>query len=113
EVGPDPAIRITPAQLVKEYASNPEAADAKYKGKQLFVEGVVDHVVDKSDIIYAIVEGAVQKDGHPVEVAIGFTGLYQLKQGANVKKGDRIRAKGRCAGFFLGDLTIWYSRPVK
>src|SRR5262245_34163805 len=40
-IGPDPAIPVTADQLTEAYAADTKAADAKYKGKWVFVEGVV------------------------------------------------------------------------
>jgi hypothetical protein len=60
ETGPSPAIRVSARQLAKEYAADAQAADKKYRGKYLLVEGeVADKQLDKTEFttVYLTGEG--------------------------------------------------------
>ncbi len=44
DIGPDPAVAVTAEQLTADFAKDAKAAEDKYKGKQLIVEGIVKRV---------------------------------------------------------------------
>jgi hypothetical protein len=44
-----PPVLVEQTDLVREYAENPVAADAKYKGKRLRVSGVISEIGRRSD----------------------------------------------------------------
>lgn len=91
------ALTISAVALIREYDSNEIAADQRYKGKKLVVEGVVDDIgKDVLDTMYVTLAGpedsfrSVQcffSDGHENTLA-------------QLGRGQYLRAIGRCDGVF-------------
>lgn len=109
-IGPDPSIPVTADQLTEAYAKDTEAADAKYKGKWVFVEGVVLELrPDEGSVILA---GAGKKDGKALRVSASYPD-NRKKDFAILKKGDTAKIKGACDGEFLGSITLSSAGLVK
>ncbi|AYN26711.1 hypothetical protein D8682_06740 [Buttiauxella sp. 3AFRM03] len=85
-------IYVTPEQIFADYASNELAADEKYKGESLAIEGVVN----------AVKSGVNGKPYVVLKVA-GFNKPYlqfvdtETDKLMNIKKGEKIAA--RCIGY--------------
>jgi hypothetical protein len=109
-IGPDPAIPVTADQLTEAYAADTKAADAKYKGKWVFVEGVVLEL--RPDEASVILAGAGKKDGNSLRVSASYPD-NRKKDFAALKKGDTAKIKGECGGEFLGSITLTSAGLVK
>lgn len=109
-IGPDPAIPVTADQLTEAYAKDTKAADAKYKGKWLFVEGVVLEL--RPNEASVILAGTGKKDGKALRVSASYPD-NRKQDFATLKKGDTARIKGECDGEFLGSITLNSAGLVK
>jgi hypothetical protein len=109
-IGPDPAIPVTADELTEAYAKDAKAADGKYKGKWLFVEGVVLEL--RPDETSVILAGAGKKDGKALRVWASYPD-NRKKHFAALKKGDTANIKGACGGEFLGSITLTFAGLVK
>ncbi|HKB38765.1 MAG TPA: hypothetical protein VKD72_20145 [Gemmataceae bacterium] len=109
-IGPDPAIPVTADQLTEAYAADTKAADAKYKGKWVFVEGVVLEL--RPDEASVILAGAGKKDGKSLRVSASYPD-NRKKDFAALKKGDQAKIKGECGGEVLGSITLTSAVLVK
>jgi hypothetical protein len=109
-IGPDPAIPVTADELTEAYAKDTKAADGKYKGKWVFVEGVVLELrPDEGSVILA---GTGKKDGKALRVSASYPD-NRKKDFAALKKGDTAKIKGECGGEFLGSITLTSAGLVK
>jgi hypothetical protein len=110
EVGPDPTIVVTAAQLTKDYAAGKEAARGKYSDeKPVLVEGVVFETSAKDEPTI-ILEGFDEKAPKPVRVEAHFdkidrAGLPPEK----VKKGDKVKIKG-LAELYRGEGSVYLDK---
>jgi hypothetical protein len=112
-IGPDPAIAVTADRLTEDYARDAKAADARYKDKWLLVEGVVAELKDaKSGADSVIFEGAAEKDGKKLHIKAAYP-ADRKPDFAALKKGDKVKIKGECAGEFLGTISLSYTVLVK
>jgi uncharacterized protein (TIGR03067 family) len=109
-IGPDPAIAVTADQLTEAYAADTKAADAKYKDKWVFVEGVVLEL--RPEEASVILAGAGKKDGKALRVSASYPD-NRKKDFATLKKGDKAKIKGECGGEFLGSITLSSAGLVK
>ncbi len=90
--------KISAYQLFKEYESNVIAADQKYKGKILEVDGIVREIgKDFQGSLYLVLTGA---DIQIIGVQCYFSTAHANAL-ALVRKGERITVKGKCSGYFL------------
>jgi uncharacterized protein (DUF1330 family) len=87
--------------LAKEYEADPKAADLKYKGKWLLVEGKVsDVVLGYADDVTVVLRG-FNKD--PKKAILGHSARCHLNKddtarAANLTKGQKVTVKGECNG---------------
>jgi hypothetical protein len=109
-IGPDPSIPVTADQLTEAYAADTKAADAKYKGKWLLVEGVVLEL--RADEASVILAGAGKKDGNPLRVSASYPDNRKTDF-ATLKKGDRAKVKGQCDGESVGLITLTSAALVR
>lgn len=96
-VGADPTVAITAEELAKEFAANPEAAQGKYMGKALSIQGVITSV-------------RVQDETAPFGwFALAGTGTHSIvceyhsghpgkQQFAGLRAGQKVKVKGLCMG---------------
>lgn len=91
-IGPDPAVSVRASELAGAYAVDAAAADGKYKGKQLVIDGVVQSVSDPSFEPATVVLGG-EKDDTKVRIEAKFSGQYLRDQAAKLKKGDKVMLK--------------------
>jgi hypothetical protein len=95
EAGPDTALAVTAEQLVKEFMDDRDAAEKKYKDRQVIVAGeVIDlresQTADMLTTHYKMfLKGADSKEGKPVPVEV-----YMEKEDfGRVKKGQQVKVK--------------------
>ncbi len=100
ESGPDPAVGVPAAQLAGDFAAGRDRVRDKYNDKWLLVEGTVQETTEK-DPPTVILEGTDGKAAGGVRVVARFD-AYRAAEPARVKKGDRIKLKGKGA-LFLDD----------
>jgi len=114
EVGPDPAINVSAVQLTREYAEDEKAADAKYKGKQLNVEGVVAVESEAAGLKPLLVAGFDEGANKPFRVLASYTPQF-AERFAAYRKGDKIILKGECTGsssiIYANSIFISEARP--
>jgi hypothetical protein len=94
----DGSIKISAVNLYKEYIDNPVAADEKFKGRMLKVDGTVSLITQETDgRISIMLEG---------DVINGFIFCYfpdsQSGNISRIKKGEYKTIKGRCTGKQVG-----------
>lgn len=94
----DGTIRITAKNLFKEYLDNPVAADEKFKGKTLKVEGTVSSIDKGTDgRICVMLE---------TDELIGYIFCYfpdsESKDVAKINRGNYRTIKGKCTGKLVG-----------
>jgi hypothetical protein len=94
----DGSIKVSAVRLYKEYIDNPVAADEKFKGRMLKVDGTVSLITQETDgRISIMLEG---------DVINGFIFCYfpdsQSDKIAKISKGDYKTIKGRCTGKLVG-----------
>jgi hypothetical protein len=91
DVGPDPAVVVSAAQITKEYADNKQIASDKYSRKQLLVEGVVFSAdAAKRTLVLEGFDAAAAKPVR-VEATLEYARAPAL---GSVKKGDKVTIKG-------------------
>jgi hypothetical protein len=100
EAGPDPAKEFPAARLAGEFAAGRDKFRNDYNDKWLLVEGTVQETTAK-DTPTVILEGTDGKAAGAVRVVARFD-TYRAAEPARVKKGDRIKLKGKAA-LFLDD----------
>jgi hypothetical protein len=94
-----PELTVTADQMEKDYASDKEAADKKYKDKVVRMTGVMDkeHGEKFTDVAFKV-------DGE-ILISADVTEKYQ-DQARAVKDGQPITVEGNCSGFIkLGVLS--------
>jgi uncharacterized protein (DUF1330 family) len=89
-----PSIRISAKQLYADYEANGVAADQKYKGRILEVNGTID-TIDKDimDTIFVTLKG----DEYIGYVQCMFSKEY-AGRAASLRKGQTVTIKGKCDG---------------
>jgi hypothetical protein len=97
------ATKVTAEDLIAAYDDNEVAADKKYKGKWVKVTGIVGEI--KKDIlndVYVTIGTGKQFEFPVVQcfVAKGMT-----DDAADLKKGQKITAKGRVDGLMMNVLV--------
>ena len=87
-----PDVTVTTKKILKEFEGNEAAADAKYKGKTLKVDGIVDKVDTEmfDDEKYIVQIGG----GGKFEVFTVNCNGQSSKAVAKIKKGDKITVVG-------------------
>lgn len=85
-------------EIVQDYADNAIAADVKYKGKQLTIEGTItDFGIDDSDGIPEVYLGS----GTILEAVHCTFPKSAIDQLSKLKKGQQLRIKGILLGFSI------------
>jgi len=91
------SISITAEELYKDYEDNEVAADQKYKTRVLEVSGTVESIgkdiLDEMYVTLKVGEYSI------MTIQCYFSGTYKNAL-AQLKKGQRIKLKGRCDGKF-------------
>jgi hypothetical protein len=84
--------------IVQDYTDNAIAADVKYKGKELTIEGTIaDFGIDDSDGTPAIYLGS----GGILEAVHCMFPKSAINQLSKLKKGQQLRIKGILLGFSI------------
>jgi hypothetical protein len=101
------AVPVTAEQLAREVHSNPAAAEQKYKGKLLEVEGVVksllNHIGGGTVVMLKGLDGKVEGKFVYVPCVCNFDGLSESKAAA-LSEGQQVKIRGRC--FETGRMPI-------
>src|SRR5262249_29769302 len=98
--------RVSAARLAQDYASNEQAADAKYKDKELLVTGILEeHTRDRIGVLKVVLRGATKKTRQTVKVVAAYPAEWKDRF-ARLKPGDRLKVKGECSGHFSGTVSI-------
>jgi hypothetical protein len=110
-VGPDPSLPVTAAQLTRDYGRDEKAADAKYKDRYVLVEGTVVGLREQDGVPAVLLEGHDEKSPAPLRVAATYS-AGRKDEFAALKKGNKVKVKGECAGRFLGEVSVRYAELV-
>lgn len=95
---------LAAAQLYDEFVQNEEAAQKKYNGKVLLVEGVLSEVEQNEAMIilvFAFQDGLFGPEGLRVTML-----PTHHEKALNFKSGDTVRLKGYCTGFTGSDVIL-------
>lgn len=98
----DKPLAITAEQLAKEFKTDAAAAEKKYKGKTLVVEGKIHDQYDKkvtgepSTILWGFQEKELAV---PTLVQCTFI-KEQQEKASKLKKDDKVKVQGKCEGTF-------------
>jgi hypothetical protein len=87
-------LAVKSTDLAKQYRTGEEAADKKYKGKQLLITGKVFDVTAKEGIL--TLEGYTPKGEPPTLIQFYFEGGQ--KAVGKTKPGDEVKIQGTCEG---------------
>jgi hypothetical protein len=109
----EPAIVIKAGDLMKEYAGNALAADAKYKGKVLQVTGKFGSAQKAPLMGYAV--QLLPEDAGDVNLSAVQCFLHESAEAevAKVQSGQMITLEGTCDGQALGQVTLKKCTLVK
>jgi hypothetical protein len=110
-VGPDPSLPVTAAKLTRDYGRDEKAADATYKDRYVLVEGTVVGLQEKDGIPAVLLEGHDEKSPAPLRVSATYS-PRRKDEFAALKKGNKVKVKGECAGRFLGEVSVRYAELV-
>lgn len=99
--GPDPSLNATAAGLVAEFLKNADAANEKYRDKEVTISSAVLESISGDLAIFT----PTSKKGK-IKLQVRFTGT-PLKTLQELKPGSRVRFKARCGGLF-GDKIANY-----
>jgi hypothetical protein len=110
EVGPDPAMAVTASQLAQDYAKDAKAADQKYKGKYLIVEGTIAEVTaNKPD---ALLRRNIILEGDKPLVIDASLPTADPRPVAKLAKGQKVKVKGECQGLMGDKVTLLYTKVI-
>jgi hypothetical protein len=112
EAAPEPTAAVPAARLTRDFVADEIAADGRYKDRALLVEGTVAGVKEDGGARRLLLEGHDEKSPVPVRVLVAFPEQHR-EQFAPLKKGDRVRLRGQCAGLLLGEVLIRDARRVE
>lgn len=102
-VANEEGIKVTAAQLVKEYQANETAANSKYLDKAIQVTGKVNEVGKNQDGKATVMLASEDE----------MTGVFcTLKENEDIKGGSTITIKGFCSGM-LSDVRLREAIVVK
>jgi hypothetical protein len=92
----EPEATVTAAEVLKAYDEDIVSANAKYKGKVIVVDGIVDDVRSAPEATIRLVGelSAVDEFAVPT-ISCDFADTPD--EMPQVKKGDRIKVKGLCS----------------
>lgn len=100
-----PDVEVSASQIVTDYEADEKAADAKYLGKIVLVNGTIAEIATE--------EGSKKihlATDNPISMVI--CELEDDKKAEEWKAGDEIKIKGLCSGY-LSDVHIEQSCVVK
>lgn len=108
-------------RLAKDYVTDAKTADATYKDRQVLVTGYVDFVIkDVADQTVVMLEGAPAKSGSSLATYVRcYSHSEAWPRTANeLKKGQKVTVRGKCAGFNYAfvdilDCTFVDIRPIE
>jgi hypothetical protein len=107
EIGPNPLLAVTAAQLTKEFAADEKAALAKYKDKPVAVEGVVaelKHVKDQFLEAHTVI---LEGSGPMTRVEVFNVDKTAF---AKLKKGETAKIKGKLVTGNASNVQVLYRK---
>lgn len=103
EAGPDPIIKIAAPELTAAYAADAAAADKKYKGKQLIVDGVVADLKTGDLELTIFLQGHDEKSATPLRIALE---TYDKDLAKKLAKGQKVKIRADCDGRFKDQVVL-------
>lgn len=102
-----PPIEVSAVELSKAYKADRAAADAKYKGKRLRVEGVANHFIGDGPRVLVTLIGSEYL--HDIHCSVGPPGVDDV---LDVASGENLTVEGRCEGVQNDSVTLADGRFV-
>src|SRR5205823_10883736 len=102
---------VTAEELWKEYGQDKKAADAKYKGKYLEVEGVLDSVAGPGQTWPQFFGRKVQNASFPSTVIAKFRSAEDTKKVTSLTTGQKVKFRGVCRGD-PDSFSLWFEQCV-
>ncbi len=92
-----PVVKVTPKQLMADYAANEVSGDDKYKGKTLELTGKAESISkDFVGNVYINLES-----GEPMKTIQVYFNSEDTKKISELKSGQTVTVQGRCEGMIL------------
>jgi hypothetical protein len=92
-----PSVKVSAAELFKEYKADWKAAAAKYQGKILEVSGIVERTGnDSAGSLYVNLKGQENLGGVQC-----FFSKPHSEEASRVKPGQNLTLKGRCTVYVI------------
>jgi hypothetical protein len=89
---------VSPSQLIRDYKANEVAADQKYKGKRLAIEGSIQDLgKDILGNIYITISGS----GNSFRNVQCLFADRDADQIAQLRKGQKVKIEGTCDGLMM------------
>jgi hypothetical protein len=99
---PDPDLKVSAPELAREYEANSVAADLKYKGKLVEVDGEIKDINrDVTNTIFVVLSS--QNPESITDVQLFFSDAHE-KEAASLNKGEYFAAVCQCEGKFMNVL---------
>jgi hypothetical protein len=93
-----PPVEVTAEELAKAYKDDPAAADAKYKGRLVAVEGKLHDIMITGDVM-VLLAGLPPEPGQPLGTKVRcLPTKAEERRVWNASRGQTIKLKGKCAG---------------
>ena len=99
---PKPDVTVSALQLFKDYDANEVAADEKYKGKMLLVDGVVTGI-DKDFLDNIVIQLKSTNQFMPTRATMEPS---EKSQAAKLSKGNKVKVLCKCQGKLVGSPSL-------
>jgi hypothetical protein len=113
EVGPDPSIKVTAAELAKEYATDGDAAQKKYGDKLLLLEGKFI----RSDVIQNVGRACLIEGHGSDDKSFNVVALTNSEELERTGQGETVKIRAMCMGRYTLDgqpcVRLFAARPAK
>ena len=107
EAGPDPAVSISASHLTAEFGKDQAAAEKKYKGMPLLIDGAIARISHKPGTgeRSIFLQGNDTKASKPIQVRAEFHVDHEKSLG-KLKVGQKVKIKGQFSGELNGAVFV-------
>jgi hypothetical protein len=99
---PNPDLKVSAPELAREYGANSVAADLKFKGKLIEVDGEIEDISrDVTNTIFVVLSS--QDPESVTDIQLFFSDAHE-KEAASLNKGEYFAAVCQCEGKFVNVL---------
>lgn len=96
--GKKPAYEVTPAALLADFQNNEEAANAKYLGKVVQLNGTILEIIPGEDMVMQVI---LDTGDLMARVSCMMAEDHNKFLERKLKKGDTVSIKGYCTGVIM------------